>query len=223
MIIDFNVNSIGGGGGNDKNAVKFIEQDLTAAQQGQARTNIDAASVADLDNIQSQEYVPVTTLPTASASTLGKIYLVGPDANNEYARKITSYDGTSYSWVDCGTTDLDLSGYATDAELDQLSQEVDTKADQSDLNQLAQEVYVGEYAPKQVVATRNIRPTSGGIIVGNNDYTYIAEVSSGDEVRIMAHVKPNDYMRVGFTAEYPVSGSSVSGSWIYRCELCKRL
>lgn len=81
----------------------------------------------------------------------------------------------------------------------------------ADVSQLSQKVYVGEYAPKQVVATRNIRPTSGGIIVGNNDYTYIAEVSSGDEVRIMAHVKPNDYMRVGFTEEYPVSGSSVSG------------
>lgn len=82
---------------------------------------------------------------------------------------------------------------------------------ESKVSQLEAEVYVGEYAPIQTEATRNIRPTSGGILVGYNDYTYIAEVSSGDEVRIMAHVRPSDYMRVGFTVEYPVNGSSVSG------------
>ena len=114
-----------GGGGSDPNAVKYTEQSLTEAQKAQARTNIGAPSTDDMENIQAQELIPVTTLPTASADTMGKQYLVGPDANNEYARYVTSYDGTTYSWVPYGTTALDLSGYATDEELDQLEAKVD--------------------------------------------------------------------------------------------------
>lgn len=107
--------------------LKYTEQSLTAAQKGQARTNIGAASQDDLVNIQKEEYVTVATLadrPAASASTLGKIYMVGPDANNQYDKYYTSFDGTAYSWVSAGTTEIDLTTYAKQSDLDQLGQEV---------------------------------------------------------------------------------------------------
>lgn len=89
--------------------VKYAEQSLTDAQKTQARTNIGAASLADINNT---EYVTVTTLPTASAATVGPIYLVGPDANNNYARWITQEGNGSYSWVSLGSTEIDISGKA---------------------------------------------------------------------------------------------------------------
>jgi len=58
----------------------------------------------------------VGTLP-ASASTINKIYLVSNGAG--YDEYITT-DNSGYAWVAIGTTALDLSGYATTAELSQL-------------------------------------------------------------------------------------------------------
>lgn len=83
------------------------------------KTEIDSLLAA----VSSEQYVDVATLPTASASTLGKIYLVGP-TNGVYDRYYTSYDGTTYSWVGVGTTEINLANYATKEELNQLSQKV---------------------------------------------------------------------------------------------------
>ena len=85
-----------------------------------SKTEVDALLAA----VNSEQYVDVATLPTASADTLGKIYLVGP-TNGVYDRYYTSYDGTTYSWVGVGTTEINLANYATKAELNQLSQKVD--------------------------------------------------------------------------------------------------
>ena len=101
-----------------ENAVLYVLQNLTAEQKAQARANIDALSPAELDEMQ---IVTVTTLPTASASTMGNLYLVGPDANNNYLRYFTQKSGSSYSWVAAGSTVIDLSGYATKEEVNQLN------------------------------------------------------------------------------------------------------
>lgn len=80
------------------------------------KAEIDAMIAA----LNSMEYVDVATLPDASASTMGKIYLVGPDGSGYYSYYITSYDGSAYSWVGpLGTTEISLANYATKAELDQ--------------------------------------------------------------------------------------------------------
>ena len=105
----------------DTDAVKYVAQTLTDAQKAQARANIDAASLADIADF---DFVTVTSLPTASASTMGHIYLVGPDANDNYDRYYTQQSGSTYSWVALGSTEIDLSGYATQAELNQLEAEV---------------------------------------------------------------------------------------------------
>lgn len=86
-------------------AVKFITQSLTSQQKAQARTNIGATSFADLASVGSEEYVVVTSLPSATASTLGRIYLVGP-TDDEYQRWISSFDGSAYSWVNIGSTNI---------------------------------------------------------------------------------------------------------------------
>lgn len=129
----------------DTDAVKYVAQTLTDAQKAQARTNIAAASAAelgqivtdltgieaDIDSLEAAvqainvgDYVTATTLPTASASTMGHIYLIGPDANNNYERYFTQESGGAYSWVSLGSTQIDLSAYATQEELSQLDLEV---------------------------------------------------------------------------------------------------
>lgn len=61
----------------------------------------------------------------ASASTDGKVYLV--KNGNDYDRYITSLSGSTYSWVPVGSTQMDLSGYATDEELEQLRENFDDR------------------------------------------------------------------------------------------------
>lgn len=73
-----------------------------------------------LSALNSSSAETVTTLPTASEDTLGKIYYVGPDANDEYDRYVTTFDGTDYSWIDLGTTAISLGDYYTKAETDEL-------------------------------------------------------------------------------------------------------
>lgn len=58
----------------------------------------------------------------ASASTIGKIYLV--KNGSDYDRYITSQSGSSYSWSPIGSTEMDLSDYATEAELTQTEAEL---------------------------------------------------------------------------------------------------
>lgn len=115
-----------------------MDADVQAAL---AKANTAVQSLADyytksevdqlLAAINGMDYVDVATLPTASASTLGKIYLVGPDASGYYAYYYTSYDGSAYSWVGpLGTTQISLANYATKAELSALDREViDLKRD----------------------------------------------------------------------------------------------
>lgn len=54
---------------------------------------------------------------TASANTLGKIYLVGNESNSLMDRYITSTDGSTYSWVSLGSTELNLNGYIKESDL----------------------------------------------------------------------------------------------------------
>lgn len=69
----------------------------------------------DLVNNLSLPIVVQASLPTASASTMGKLYLIpvsgsGQNVKEEY---ITWLDGSTYKWEMIGTTQADLSNYAT--------------------------------------------------------------------------------------------------------------
>ena len=60
--------------------------------------------------------VKVDSLPTASASTLGGIYLLANSQGegNNFDEYLTVKDGSNYAWEKIGSTDVDLSGYSED-------------------------------------------------------------------------------------------------------------
>lgn len=53
----------------------------------------------------------VTTLPAASSETTDVVYLKQIGNTDEYERWITQYDGTNYSWIQIGTTEMTLDDY----------------------------------------------------------------------------------------------------------------
>lgn len=77
---------------------------------GGVKTYVDNA----VSTMSKLRYQVVTTLPTASASTMGIIYLVADThgTSDNYDEYITIQSGTTYSWEKIGNTDIDLSGYA---------------------------------------------------------------------------------------------------------------
>lgn len=85
------------------------------------KTEVNALIAA----IQQFQYVSVTTLPTASADTMNKIYLVpstNPGTQNvkdEYITiAVTDQGTTTYSWEVIGSTDIDLANYYTKQQTD---------------------------------------------------------------------------------------------------------
>ena len=75
--------------------------------------------------VQQFTYVSVQTLPTASADTMNKIYLVpstNPTLQNVKDEFITisatDQGTTTYSWEQIGSTEVDLSGYYTSTQTD---------------------------------------------------------------------------------------------------------
>ena len=70
------------------------------------------------------QYKEVETLPTASADTVDYIYLVASQTPNTYDMYYTEENQGAYSWKSLGTTAVQLSDYATKAEVNQLEAEV---------------------------------------------------------------------------------------------------
>lgn len=86
--------------------------------------------------IQGMEFVPVSILPTASADTLGKIYLVpaaNPQTGNQLDEYYTKDNGagaqTRYTWELFGSAAVNLSGYVTTAALNTALAAYTTTAD----------------------------------------------------------------------------------------------
>lgn len=78
-----------------------------------------------IDAVKQFTYQSVAELPTASADTMNKIYLVpstNPETKNvkdEYITiSVTDQGTTTYSWEQIGSTTVDLSGYYTSAQTD---------------------------------------------------------------------------------------------------------
>lgn len=74
------------------------------------KTEVDTA----ISNALKGGYVVVATLPTASADTLGKIYLVpmtDTEESNVKEEYVTWLDGSTYKWEKLGTTQFDNSDY----------------------------------------------------------------------------------------------------------------
>lgn len=78
---------------------------------------INYAVDVKIGSLLSVEYQTIVqTLPTASADTMNKFYLVAEstaETNDEYEIFITVKDGNNYSWEKVDTARLNLSGYST--------------------------------------------------------------------------------------------------------------
>lgn len=79
-----------------------------------------------LDAINAFDYVVASSLPTASADTMYKIYLIpsaDPQTQNAKDEYITIRSGSagsySYTWEQIGSTAIDLTGYATESWVNQ--------------------------------------------------------------------------------------------------------
>lgn len=104
------------GGSNNNANLDLASFKITGLADGTLAT--DAVTLGQLNSaiagINQFTYIAVDTLPTASASTMYKIYLVpntdagGQDIKDEY---ITILTGSSYVWEKLGNTSVDLSDY----------------------------------------------------------------------------------------------------------------
>ena len=92
--------------------------------------------IQGVPGVANAKYKQVDTLPTASADTMDFIYLTPSGTSGVYDMSYTEQDGSTFTWRDLGTTAIQLSDYATKAELSQL----DLK-----LNNLAMTRYYGVF------------------------------------------------------------------------------
>ena len=90
-----------------------------------SKSEVDSAIAA----AATGSFESVATLPTASADTVGKIYLVpktggiSPNVKDEYITVRGGSEGSyTYAWELIGATEMDLSGYVTEDELEALTQ-----------------------------------------------------------------------------------------------------
>lgn len=154
----------------DPSAVKFSPQELTELQKEQARRNINAASLAD---INSFDFVTSTTLPEPSSETMGYIFLIGPDVHNYYNRYFTQEtieeETAVYEWIPLGSTQIDLSAYAPQSEVDELADRLDT---------LASTRYYGIFASEELLPLEANK--AGYAYVGESDPFKIYEFDGND-------------------------------------------
>ena len=81
--------------------------------------------IQGVPGVANAKYKEVDTLPTASAATMDFIYLTPSGTSGIYNMSYTEQDGSTFTWRDLGTTAIQLSDYATKAELSQLELKVD--------------------------------------------------------------------------------------------------
>lgn len=124
-------------------------------------TKSQTYSQSEIDNligaITEFEAVVTTELPTASESTMKKIYLIpsageGQNSKDEY---ITWLDGDVYKWEKIGSTDISLDGYATEDYVDEEIEDLAT------------------HKQDTLVSGTNIKTINGESILGEGDLTVL--------------------------------------------------
>lgn len=89
------------------------------------KAQVDAIAESIAAAVDATSAVVVDSLPTAGPDTLGKIYYVGPEPDNTYYRAVTAFDGTSYTWLMLGNTDINLADYAKVDDVENMEPRVD--------------------------------------------------------------------------------------------------
>ena len=222
------------------------DTDLTAALQAQIASFITKA-VSDLTNyylksdtysknevdqliaaINQFELVSVQTLPTASASTMGKLYFVpsaDPKTQNvkdEYITlAVTESDTTTYSWELIGSTTLDLSNYYTKTQTDDAITAAlntalasySTTAQVGTLISTAINSALAAYATKEYVGQQV--QEYAGTFRGTYDTLADLEATTGNHHNDYAWVKVTDSDGDNDYDRYKYNGSA----WVYEYRL----
>lgn len=149
--------------GNVEN--KALDTSVTASSgnyitSGAVKSYVDGA----IGGIKQFKYEVVSELPTASVSTMGKIYLKAHSHNpndgqpDSYDEFITLEEGTTtktYKWERIGNTDIDLSGYVP------ISRKINNKILSADINLGAADVGVNETAFPGLKKTGTVTSVTG--------------------------------------------------------------
>lgn len=145
----------------------------TADMNPATKQYVDSA----ISGVTQFKYEVVSTLPTASAATMGKIYLVAHthSTSDGYDEYITLESGTTtktYSWEKIGNTDIDLGGYVP------TSRKVNNKALSADITLSASDVDVTEQNFPGLKKTGTVTSVatgdglSGGTITGTGTISH---------------------------------------------------
>lgn len=84
-------------------------------------------------SVSNFSYMVAAYLPTASQQTMNIIYLIASSTPGVMQQYITVEENGRYSWTNIGDTQLDLSGYATEASVTQLTPIALTQAEYDNL------------------------------------------------------------------------------------------
>ena len=152
--------------------------------EGIANAILAAAGVQFID----VSTLPGQVLPTASADTMGKIYLV-PQGQNASDWYVTVYDANHdpvYYWKQVNTTSVDLSNYYT-------KQEVDTKTTrlQTQVNERNVTIQAVTAPNSSTLTYTNALGETANHIVGDKRIVPNAESSSGYDVYELLHLENN--------------------------------
>ena len=186
-----------------------------------------------LDALDGTNVETVTVLPTASASTVGKIYYVGPDSNGDYARYRGIESGGSYSFLSLGSTELDLTNYATKDEVDQLEAEVDVLNEVLDMEEVTSTVnveytttnqYIADYATPAIANNNNYRLTNlihfdkgdiinaSGLSTGSAKVVLVARYENGVWTKLLIGDTSQTTQSLEYTVEDP-AGANIYFCW----------
>ena len=133
------------------------------------------------------QFVDVTVLPTASASTMGKIYLVPnqeqPNASDWY---VTIYDAQHdpiYYWKQVNTTSVDLSDYYKKEEVDEKVTRLQTQIGERNVTVEAQIVPTSD-----TLTYTNALGETANHIVGDKRIVPNQDATSGYDTYILLHL-----------------------------------
>ena len=93
--------------------IMLFDEDNTPIGKMQAPTEQQGTSILFEEDAQATATTPPST--TASEATMGLLYLVGPQNGTKYQWITLENDSTTpaaYSWLQIGSTNVDLSQYA---------------------------------------------------------------------------------------------------------------
>lgn len=146
----------------------------------------DVSLVVGLQEGAIMESLIVSSLPTASASTVGKIYLIESETEGEYDRYLTTYSGGSYSWTQLGSTAIQSPTIADNLTTNDATKALSAKQGKVLNDELTE---LGQSLLKQFDFSKSgLALQSSGILTSaaNYDSTDYIRVREGEKLTITA-------------------------------------